>query len=113
MAKRKNARVRKTDTSKWSRPNPDTVKVTHINATIFVPSGKCPVTLEGQDREAVREWVIGITSKKPSAHTYLASVYKYWVRDFYESYSQEYKDIGILIDTIVTKPVTRISDIGD
>ena len=49
MAKRKNARVRKTDTSKWSRPNPDTVKVTHVYTCLIIPSGKCPIKLEGED----------------------------------------------------------------
>lgn len=112
MAKRKRqARVKKADTAKWGRPTTN-VKKTFINATIAIPRGKCPAALEGSDRESIREWIIGVTKTKPDAHTYLASVYKYWVRDFYESYSQEYKDIGLLIDTIVVSPISKLSDIG-
>ena len=113
MAKKKrSARVKKANTSKWGRPADGDVKITHINATIAIPSGKAPAVLEGDDRESIREWMIEVTKKKPSAHTYLASVYKYWVRDFYESYSDEYKDIGEIIDSIATSPVRAVADIG-
>ena len=111
MAKKRKSRIKKTNTSKWGRPAAE-AKKTFINATISIPSGKCPVVLENNDRESIRNWIIQITKKKPDAHTYQASVYKYWVRDFYESYSQEYKDIGHLIDSIVVVPVKQISDIG-
>mgnify|MGYP001209786024 CR=1 FL=1 len=113
MAKRKNARVRKTDTSKWARPDPDTVKVTHVHTCLMIPSGKCPAKLEGDDRASVRDWLIEVTRVKPDNVTYQASVYKYWVRDFYDANSQEYKDVGALIDTIVTRKVSKIADIGE
>ena len=111
MAKKRKARVRKTDTSKWSKPNPD-VKVTNPHVTLLIPSGKCPVRLEGNDRGSIRDWVLELTRVKPANTTYQASVYKYWVRDFYESYSQEYKDIGAVIDTLVTGKIIKTSDIG-
>ncbi len=111
MAKKRKARVRKTDTSKWSTPNPN-VKVSHPHVTLAIPSGKCPVELRGDDRESILEWVIKLTRKKPDNVTYQASVYKYWVRDFYVSYSQEYRDIGAVIDTIVTDKINKVSDIG-
>lgn len=111
MAKKRKARVRKTDTSKWSKPNPD-VKVSHPHVTLAIPSGKCPVTLKGDDRESIREWVVKLTKQKADNVTYQASVYKYWVRDFYVSYSQEYKDIGDVIDTFVTGKINKVSDIG-
>ena len=112
MAKRKNARVRKTDTSKWSRPNPDTVKVTHVYTCLIIPSGKCPAKLEGDDRASIRDWIIEVTKSKPENVSYQASVYKYWVRDFHESYSEEYKTIGEIIDSIVTTKIDKVSDIG-
>ena len=112
MAKRKNARVRKTDTSKWSRPNPSEVKVTHVYTCLIIPSGKCPAELKGEDRESIREWMIKVTQAKPDNVSYLPSVYKYWVRDFHESYSKEYKEIGRVIDTIITEKVNRVADIG-
>jgi|TARA_R110002060_G_scaffold3805_15_gene5938 hypothetical protein len=111
MAKKKNARVRKSDTSKWSAPNPN-VKVTSPHVTLSIPRGKCPVELSGNDRPSIREWVIKLTNKKPENCVYLSSVYKYWVRDFYESYSQEYKDIGDVIDTMVIGKISKASDIG-
>lgn len=113
MGKRKRqARVKKVDTAKWSRPTEGEVKVVHINATISIPRGKCPAVLEGDDRESIRNWMIEITKTKPAAHVYLASVYRYWVRDFYESYSQEYKDIGTVIESLATVPIRQPSDIG-
>ena len=113
MAKRKRqARVKKSNTSKWGRPTDADVKKTYISATISIPSGACPAILEGMDRDSIRNWMIEITKTKPDAHTYQASVYKYWVRDFHESYSQEYKDIGNIIDTIAICPIRVVSDIG-
>ena len=112
MAKRKNARVRKTDTSKWSRPDPDTAKITHVYTCLAIPSGKCPVKLDGEDRKSVRDWMIGVTKAKPDNVSYLPDVYKYWVRDFYDVNSQENKDIRNMIDTIVTGKVDKVSDIG-
>jgi len=111
MAKKRKSRVRKTDTSKWSKPNPN-VKITHPHVSLAIPSGKCPVELKGNDRDSIREWIVKLTERKPGNTTYQASVYKYWVRDFYVSYSQEYKDIGKIIDTIVTDKISKVSDIG-
>tara|TARA_B100000519_G_scaffold201506_1_gene217220 strand:- start:2453 stop:2791 length:339 start_codon:yes stop_codon:yes gene_type:complete len=111
MAKKRKARVRKTDTSKWSKPNPN-VKISHPHVSLIIPSGKCPVKLEGDDRDSIREWVVKLTKVKPANVTYQASVYKYWVRDFHESYSQEYRDIGAIIDSFVTGKISKIADIG-
>lgn len=108
--KKKTARIKKANTSKWGRPE-GAVKITHIFATVSIPSGKCPVELLGNDRESIYEWVVKVTQKKPDNTTYLPSVYKYWVRDFYESYTQEYRDVGVIIDSIVSDPVAKVSDI--
>ena len=113
MAKKKTrrTRVKKSNTSKWGRPDKP-VKTTHPHIKLVIPAGKCPVKLAGDDKESIREWIVKLTQKKDGNTTYLASVYKYWVRDFYESYSQEYKDIGKIIDTLVTGDVNKVSDIG-
>ena len=112
MAKKKKAaRVRKTDTSKWSKPR-GPVKVTHPHINLLIPSGRCPVKLEGLDRESIREWVVKLTQAKDSNTTYKASVYKYWVRDFYVSYSEEFREAGMIIDTLVTRDINKVSDIG-
>ena len=52
MAKKRNARVKKTDTSKWKERNPD-AKVTHPHVRLMIPNGYCPVELEGQDRKSI------------------------------------------------------------
>jgi hypothetical protein len=111
MAKKRNARVRKVDTTKFTGPKPDT-KVTHPHIRLMIPSGKCPVELEGNDRKSIREWVIKLTEEKDGNTVYQASVYKYWVRDFHASYSQEYRDVGLIIDTLVSGDIKKISDIG-
>ncbi len=110
-AKKRKTRVRKTDTSKWKDRDPD-AKVTHPHMKLLIPSGCCPVKLEGNDRKSIRDWIIKLTKKKDDNTTYQASVYKYWVRDFYESYSQEFKDVGLIIDSIVTGDINKVSDIG-
>jgi len=112
MAKKKRkARVKKTDTSKWSKPR-GPVKITHPHINLVIPAGRCPVKLEGLNRELIRDWIVKLTQKKDGNTTYKASVYKYWVRDFYVSYSEEYKEAGAIIDTIVTCDINKVSDIG-
>jgi len=111
MAKRKRSpRVKKANTANWGRPKGD-VKITRVHITLEIPSGKCPVALAGDDRESIYDWIIKLTQKKPENVVYRPSVYKYWVRDFFESYSQEYKDIGAVIDTIVPEKVSKVYDI--
>ena len=112
MAKKKRkARVKKIDTSKLSQPR-GPVKITHPHIKLVIPSGYCPVKLTALDRESIREWVVKLTEKKDANTTYKASVYKYWVRDFYVSYSEEYKEAGSIIDTLVTGDINKVSDIG-
>ena len=112
MAKKgRRSRTKKSDTAKWGRPATP-VTTSHPHVKLVIPSGKCPVKLAGNDREAIRDWVIKLTQKKDDNTTYQASVYKYWVRDFCESYSQEYKDIGEVIDDLVTGDIIKVSDIG-
>jgi hypothetical protein len=113
MAKKKRtSRIRKANTSKWGRPAEGSVKTRSPHRNLVIPSGKCPAELKGDDRESIREWVVKITELKPENVSYHADVYKYWVRDFYESYSEECKNIRKIIDTIVTDRVNKISDIG-
>ena len=112
MAKKKRkTRTRKANTSNWGRPTKP-VKTYHPHVKLCIPSGRCPVKLTGLDRETIREWVIELTRKKDENTTYQASVYKYWVRDFYVSYTDEYKAAGKIIDSLVTGDVNKISDIG-
>ena len=108
--KKRTARVKKANTSKWGRPAGE-VKITRTHVTLAIPSGKCPEILEGKDRDSVYDWVIRLTEVKLPNTVYKPSVYKYWVRDFYESYTQDYRDIGVIIDTIVPEKVSKVSDI--
>jgi hypothetical protein len=111
VKKKRRARVKKIDTSKLSRPS-GPVKSSHPHIKLIIPAGKCPAILIGDDRESIRNWIIELTQKKDDNTTYQASVYKYWVREFHESYSQEYKDIGEVIDSLVSSEVNKVSDIG-
>jgi hypothetical protein len=112
MAKKKRrARVKKIDTSKLGRPS-GPVKTTHPHVKLAIPAGRCPVKLEGLNRGSIREWIIKLTQKKDANTTYQASVYKYWVRDFYVSYSEEFKEAGAIIDTLITGDINKVSDIG-
>ena len=61
---------------------------------IIAPSGKCPVFLDGNSPEEIDQWVEKV--KKTGNHTVQSICY--WVRDFYESFSQENKDIRKYIE---------------
>lgn len=112
MAKKKRkARVKKIDTSKLSTPR-GPVKITHPHIKMIIPSGRCPAKLEDLNRESIREWIVKVTQKKDANTTYKASVYKYWVREFYVSYSEEYKEAGAIIDTLIMGDINKVSDIG-
>ena len=62
------------------------------NCILLVPSGRCPVHLEGTDVPSLRQWVEKIEKNKSRAVRYAGSVYQYWVRHSYEIGSKEYKE---------------------
>jgi len=68
-------------------------KVTISKSTQFLltPSGKCPVPLFGNDKEAITVWVRQFhnTTTKGALHT--RQSIEYWLRDFFSIHSEEHK----------------------
>ena len=113
MAKKKTrrTRARKGISKSWGRKTD--VKVEYTPATIAIPSGVCPVELEGCDAQSVRDWVIALTNKKPAAYTYQPSVYRYWIRNFYDFWTDEHKTARENIEKIVKRDIKTVTDLED
>ena len=111
MAKKKrHSRVKKVDTSKWTG-RPTKVKIRHPPVVLLIPSGKCPAKLIGTDYESVLEWVIKLTKLKPEEYTYKIDVYRYWIRDFYDTNSAENFIVKKELEKIITKDVKVLKDL--
>ena len=111
MAKKKKRRTRgrKGISKDWGR-KPGT-EVSYTPAKIAIPAGRCPVQLKGSDADSVKEWVISLTSKKPEVYTYQPSVYRYWVRHFYDFWTDEHKEVMLNLENIVTKDIKTVEDL--
>jgi len=107
--KTRRTRTRKGIAKGWGR-TPGT-KIQHTPAIIAIPAGHCPVKLKGSNTDAVKEWVIALTKKKPDAYTYKPSVYRYWIRHFYDFRTDEFKETVLNLDTIVKKDIKTIDDL--
>lgn len=112
MAKKvkRRSRTRKGVSKSWGRAAD--AKINYTPMKLAIPSGKCPIVLADTSYEAVREWVLAITSSKPDPHTYQLSVYRYWVRDFYDIFSEEYKTVVSELEKIVTRDIKTVDDLG-
>lgn len=113
MAKKKTrrTRTRKGISKDWGRKAD--VKVEYTPCLIAIPSGTCPVKLTGCDLQSVRDWVIALTNKKPTAHTYKPTVYRYWVRNFYDFWTDEHKTVQENIEKIVKCDIKTVTDLED
>jgi len=111
MAKKKarRRRARKGISKDWGRK--EGTQVEHIPCKIVVPAGKCPVELSDCDEISVSEWIIDLTDLKPKEYTYAPSVYKYWVRHFYDFWTPEFKQAQEIIDKLVTCDVKTVADL--
>jgi len=108
--KKRRTRTRKGVSGDWGR-KPGT-EVSYTPAKIAIPAGPCPVELKGSDMISVKEWVIGLTKDKPDAYTYQPSVYRYWVRHFYDFWTDEHKEVVLNLEKIVTKDIKTVEDLG-
>jgi hypothetical protein len=68
------------------------VRVKSTTQFLLTPSGKCPVELYGSDKEAMAIWVSHVKNYKPRNTIHTLQSLGYWLRDFYNVNSQEYKD---------------------
>ena len=107
VKRRRNPRVKKTNTKNWGEKG----ETIHIAATILIPSGPCPYEIEEFSRESVIEWVKSITNAKPAAHTYKRRVYTYWLRYSFEMWSPEFKKAKAIIEEIVPDAVRTVQDL--
>lgn len=113
MAKKKTrrTRTRKGISKDWGRR--DGVQTQYTTAKICIPAGYCPVELADCDIESVRAWVVSLTNHKPHEHTYAPTVYKYWVRHFYDFQTLEFKTTQQNLDKIVKSDIKTIADLED
>ena len=108
MAKKRRARIRKSSTKNWGQKGASQA----VPATILIPSGPCPFTVESTDEEDIKQWVVEVTNEKASVVTYDKSVYKYWLRHSFDVHSQEYKDAKDLVEEILPERIKSIDDLG-
>lgn len=59
---------------------------------LLVPSGRCPVVLEGTDLATVQMWVTACCEKEPKFAIGFTCAAQ-WARQFYSVFSEEYKTV--------------------
>ena len=67
---------------------------------VVIPSGRCPHILEGRDEKSVLKWINQIKKSLPQGTIFQPSAYKYWSRQFYDIFSEEYVEVQAAIDNI-------------
>jgi len=72
-----------------------------IPMAVTIPAGKCPVKLEGADKESIREWITSLIDLKPKGYGYEPTVFKYYSRQFYDFGKDEYKQICNNVDLLL------------
>jgi len=107
LAKRKNVRVRKVNTTNWGQRG---VSIP-LAATILVPSGQCPFVIDEYSRENVIDWIIDLTEEKHEVITYDRNVYTYWLRHSFSPFSQDYNDAKEIVEEIVPDRVKGVKDL--
>lgn len=105
--KRRNARVRKVNTTNWGERG---ISIP-MAATIMIPSGKCPFIMEEYSRQNVIDWVISLTEEKAPVIKYQRSVYTYWLRDSFGMFTQEHRDAKEIVEEIVPDIVKDVKDL--
>ena len=107
---KKRSRTKKVNTANWGQRG----TTTHVAATIEVPAGKCPFLMEDSERESVLEWIAKLTEHKPTAYTYLKSVYTYWARHSFDVNSEkpDYLRVLSIIDEVIPERTSKVSDLN-
>lgn len=66
------------------------------------PSGECPYTLTGCDRDTVLEWINNIQIwGRPNKRAYSETALKYWARHFFPLGTEEYRQICLIINEVM------------
>ena len=58
---------------------------------ISTPAGKCPVELEGTSDQEIIGWAKAVKASARGNDEYTVNAIQYWVRDFYDPISEEWK----------------------
>jgi len=62
-------------------------------SVITIPAGKCPIEWKGTTTRHLLRWARNVINSAPEGYTYAISVPMYWVKDFVECPSEEWKRI--------------------
>ena len=108
MGKRKNPRVRKTNTKNWGQRGESKA----IPSTVLIPSGRCPFIVESVAERDLKEWIVHVTNRKPGVVTYDKTVYTYWLRHSFDINSQEYREAKDVLERILPERIKNIDDLG-
>lgn len=76
---------------KMKKKKKDKIEIKTMTSFLLTPSGKCPVELYGNDKEAIAIWVSHVKNYKPKNVTHTLQSIAYWLRDFYDINREEYK----------------------
>lgn len=82
---------------KGANPLQQKVEVNVTTKVLLTPAGKCPVDLLGFDEESVRDWLTLLKDTKVCGCIHSIQSLSYWVRDFYDVFSSEYKIVREII----------------
>jgi len=75
-----------------------------VSYTLIIPAGPCPIDLKDTSKKVVKKWCDQMIAYFETQKQYLAvsrEAYKYYVRYYYNSTTQEYKDVCAYIDEFV------------
>ena len=71
-------------------------------AAITTPKGTCPFLLEGKDDESILAWIKNIRTLDHGVYYYGVSAIQYWVRDFYECSTSDWKYVTTRVAQLVS-----------
>ena len=69
----------------------ETVTITKSTQFLLTPSGKCPVPLFGNDKEAITVWARQFHNTTSNGALHTQQSIEYWLRDFFSIHSEEHK----------------------
>jgi len=72
-----------------------------MKTVITVPSGHCPYSLEGTDRDSIVGWMKKIKEWSPDGVVYTPSALRYWIRHSYDINGLEYKIAAQVFDSLL------------
>lgn len=75
-----------------------------VKYTLIIPAGKCPIKLTSTTRKVVQQWCKEMVNHLTGLNIYTKiekSAYKYYAREFYYTYTDEYKKVCRYIDEAI------------